>query len=206
MIKVEMDQIIEEMLLAINIVYYWKDVFDCMIWSVFVCLDFVMFFGYQLVGFECIEECIYEIDFVLEEWLVVKEQLIIFVVEVMNVVYFGLNVIVEDFFFNLDEMYLFIFDVCIFNQEIIEKFCQMLEVCYIELMSYIMGEIDWCSGSGCGYSLVSNLFFVDFSMVFLSVKVFWNFSYLSMNVFGVWFMSIGFGIKVVFIDMGIFFN
>lgn len=36
MIKVEMDQIIEEILFVINIVYYWKDVIDCMIWSVFV--------------------------------------------------------------------------------------------------------------------------------------------------------------------------
>ena len=202
MTKAEMDQIIEETLLATNTVYYWKDATDRMIWSASVRSDSVMSLGYQPAGFERIEERIHEIDLASEEWSAVKDQLITFVVEATNAAYPDLNAKAEDLFLNLDEAYLPTLDVRIFNQEIIEKLRQMPEVRYIEPMSYTMGEIDRRSDSGCGYSPASNLPSADFTTVSPNAKVPWSFSHPSMNVPGAWSTSTGSGIKVALIDTG----
>lgn len=47
-----------------------------MVWSVIFYGCEIVVIGYQLVGFENIEECIYEIDVIVNEWCVVCQELI----------------------------------------------------------------------------------------------------------------------------------
>lgn len=202
MTKAEMDQIIEETLLATNTVYYWKDASERMLWSASVRSDSVMSLGYQPAGFENIEGRIHEIDLDSEAWAGAKNRLINFVVTATNTAYPDLKVTAEDLFLNLDEDYLPTLDVRIFNQDIIEQLRAMPEVRYIEPMSYTMGDIERRSGSGCGYSPASNIPSSDYTTVAPGAKIPWNFSHPSMNVPGAWSTSTGSGIKVALIDTG----
>ncbi|MDV7392442.1 hypothetical protein RZS08_13845, partial [Arthrospira platensis SPKY1] len=98
--------------------------------------------------------------------------------------------------------YLPTLDVKIFSQRIIEALLEMPETRYLEPMGYTMGELNFRSGSGCGYSPASNIPSADFTTTSPNAKIPWNFSHPSMNVPGAWSTSTGQGIKVALIDTG----
>ncbi len=172
-------------------------------WSALVNSDSVLAIGYQPKGFVNIEERLGHIDINDSEWVNAKNEIITFIVEVLNAEKASGNVKVPDFLVYEEDRFLPIFYIKTSSENLLEKLRAHELVRYAEPLGYDMDEEGGLrSSSGCGSNNPdwSLSYPADYTYAALGGKISWHLD--ESFVPQAWAHSTGDNIGVCLIDTG----
>lgn len=182
-------------------VFNWNTVDDFTLWSAGVQADGFFAIGYTLPEITDITKVMHQIDITAPKWENVKE-------DIFQVILDGerkmakKDVTMEDLLPFGQPKFVPNFTAKITNPETITKLRKMANVRFVEASGFnLADEIEERSGSGCdGNGPASYIWSADYSTVYPSVKVPWNFYYS--NIPSAWSQTSGNNVKVCIIDTG----
>lgn len=182
-------------------VYKWETANDQMLWSAISHGNEIAVIGYQPVGFTNIKDRIHEIDISQDEWRMVRQDLIDYVVSETKKYFPGEEITAEKLLMDQPvETHIPAFDILIKHPAIVTALRQRADVRYLEPMNYSFNEVADRSDSGCGVSPNYSIPSADYSTTSPSAKIPWNFHL--MNIPSAWSTSQGDNIGVCLIDTG----
>ncbi|MEO0339623.1 MAG: S8 family serine peptidase, partial [Bacteroidota bacterium] len=180
--------------------FHWSSASDFMIYSAAVQTDSIMAVGFQIEGFENINERMHEVDMQANTWKNKRQEIIDFIVEATNRIDPTRTVTSEDLMpFGLDE-YLPALDIKIANPDLVSALRKRKDIRYVEPMGYGSEPVGLRSDSGCDVQANNNINSNDFSYTSPDARVSWHLE--EMNVDDAWNVSSGRGITIAVLDTG----